>query len=373
MRQHEKEDMTMRLFKILVMFVALAGAAHAKERYYGAVDLGSKGTKAFLYSFVQDENGFDANVLFKKSINTKLASSMKENRFTPEGISEAADAVRQLIDEMKAEASKKHISNVEFYVVGSSAVAKSANRDELVAAVKTASGNDMTFVDARDEGYFGLVSSVPRKRRGAAILVDIGSGNTKVGCVVGDSSPKNYKSAEIPFGSVSGRNEGAKQNPTDIKAGIQKLMEEQVGPAYAKESMDTPCLRNRQRVYWIGGAAWAAATFMRPDAALAGFVVLTRRDLTTFLDRLNDGSWNQKDLILDFDKDVPAARRQAVRTKAEKEREDVMNVFVREDLISGVSIMKTLLDASNPSAVIWFARNGNYIYGYALEKFSEDQ
>jgi hypothetical protein len=365
----------MRLLKtiLVLLVVTLAGSASAKERYYGAVDLGSKGTKAALYSFIQDENGFDANVLFKKSINTTLASSMKNNRFTVEGINEAADAVKQLIGEIRAEAARQQINNGYFYVVGSSAVAKSANRDELVAAVRTASGSDMTFVDAKDEGYFGLVSAVPRKRRGASILIDIGSGNTKVGCLVGDSSPKNYKSAEIPYGSVSGRNEGAKQNPTNIKAGIDKLMQEQVAPAYTKESMDTPCLRNRQRVYWTGGAAWATATFMRPDAALAGFVVLTRRDLTVFLERLGDGSWNQKGLAFDFGKDVSPARRQAVRAKAEKEREDVMNVFVREDLISGVSIMKTLLDASNPSAVILFARNGNYIYGYALEKFREDQ
>jgi hypothetical protein len=63
---------------------------------------------------------------------------------------------------------------------------------------------------------------------------------------------------------------------------------------------------------------------------------------------------------------------QAIRARAEKDTADVMNVFVREDLLSGVSIMKTALDVGNPSSLILFARNGSFLYGYALDKFKED-
>ncbi len=63
----------------------------------------------------------------------------------------------------------------------------------------------------------------------------------------------------------------------------------------------------------------------------------------------------------------------AIRARADKDRDDVENVFVREDLLSGLNIMKTVLDASNPMAVIVFARNGNYLYGYALEHYKLEQ
>src|SRR5215475_13336089 len=72
--------------------------APAKVEYYGAVDLGSKGTKATLYSFEPEEDGDYPNAVFTKVINTKLVSSMVDGKFTKDGIADAADAVKQVID-----------------------------------------------------------------------------------------------------------------------------------------------------------------------------------------------------------------------------------------------------------------------------------
>ncbi len=260
---------SIRLTTVVFALAVWMAPALAQSHYYAAVDLGSKGTKAALYSFVREAEGPDARVIFSKTVNTtlvsgavntKTAEGKAEMRFTPKGIEEAADAVKQVTDLMRAEAQKRKLTSVEFYVVGSSGVAKAANRDELAAAVKKASGLDMAFVDAHAEANYGVTSSVPRARRPKALMVDIGSGNTKLGCLVGDS----LKSAEIPYGSVSGRNAGKEANATDIKAGIEDVMKTKVGPAYKQESMNYPCLANRERIYWIGGAAWATATFMHP-------------------------------------------------------------------------------------------------------------
>jgi len=346
-------------------------APAANAHYYGAVDLGSKGTKASLYSFVVDEDGRSPVAVFGKTINTKLVSSMQNGEFTKEGIADAADAVKQVIDAMKAEATAKGYDVDVYYVVGSSGVAHGKNRDDLAAAVKQATGIDMDFVDAAHEGYYGLLSSVPLSRRSTSMYVDIGSGNTKLGCLVGDTDFHNFKSAEIPFGSVSGRNEGAKRDPKDINAGIASVMTD-VTAEYDKQSRDIPCLRNRQRIYWSGGAAWATATYMHPEKELNGWVVITRHDLDVFQQRLKDGTWNQKPLAFHFPENMTEQQKNAIRAKANKEHDDVQNVFVREDLLSGVSIMQAILAASNPSAVIRFVRNGNFIYGYALEKFKAD-
>ena len=353
-----------------------AAPASTKVEYYGAVDLGSKGTKATLYSFEPEEDGDYPNAIFTKVVNTKLVSSMADGKFTKEGIADAADAVKQVIDAMKAEAAKQNIDVQVYYVVGSSGVAKGTNKQELVDAVKAASGIDMDFVDAIQEGYYGLSSAVPLSYRPVSMYVDIGSGNTKLGCMVGESDPKNYKGAEIPYGSVSGRNEALKRNP-EIVAGVESLMTD-INAAYEKQSRDIPCLRNRERIYWTGGAAWATATFTHPEKALSGWVMITSKDLDNFLAQLKAKTWNQKQPVFHFSTEVPTdpkkaaakkAREAGIRKQALKDRADVQNVFVREDLLSGVSIMRAILNSSNPSAKIRFVRGGNYIYGYASEKF----
>lgn len=372
----------------LAIFLALAGFASAQTthrkaapakasasaalhtHYYGAVDLGSKGTKAALYSFVEEEDGPNAVVLFAKTINTSLVSSMKDGRFTKEGLDDATGAVKQVVDAMKAEAAKRHIDVDVYYVVGSSGVAKAINKQDLVDSVKAATGIDMDFVDAKREGYDGLTSAIPLSRRSTSMYIDIGSGNTKLGCLVGGSDLNSYKSAEIIYGSVSGRNEALKRSPDDLDAGIDSVMKD-VTTDYGKQSRDVPCLRNRDRIYWTGGAAWATATYTHPEKELSGWVTITKHDLDTFLAGLKKGTWNQKKPVFHFPKDMPVARQNEIRTKALKEWADVQNVFVREDLLSGVSIMESVLNSSNPSASIHFVRGGNFIYGYALEKYRE--
>jgi hypothetical protein len=339
--------------------------------YYGAIDVGSKGTKAALYSFVTDEDGPSPDLLFSQNVNTKLVSSMADGKFTPAGIEDATQAVTTLIAAINAEAKKRGISVDIFYIVGSSGAAKASNKADLVASVKQATGIEMDFIDAAHEGYYGMMSAVPLSRRMNAMYLDIGSGNAKLGCLVGGSSFQNFKSAEIAYGSVSGRNEALKRSPNDVVAGLDSVMQD-VSAAYTKQSLDIPCLRNRHFIYWSGGASWATATYTHPERALRGYVPITRHDLDSFLASLKDGTWNQRAPSFVFPKDMPLTKQAAIKAKALKDRDDVQNVFVREDLLSGDSIMKTVLESSNPASFIQFVRNGNYIYGYALDKYMAD-
>jgi len=357
---------------LLIFATAFAAYPRPQAKYYAAIDLGSKGTKAVLYRFERGIEGIEARSVFRKTINTKLVSSMKGPRFTSEGIQDATEAAKELVKDMRTEADKIGLSDVQYYIVGSSGVAKGENKADLVAAVKEATGIAMDFVDAKQEGYFTLISSVPLMRRQVAVVIDVGSGNTKAGCLVGDTTIQNFKSAEISYGSVSGRNAAFQKNKEDYKAGVKQVMADEVKPAYERESLDAPCLRNRARLFWSGGAAWATATFRHPENARDGYVALTRADLESFLSSLANGTWNQEDLQFHFTKDVPAADRQSIRKSAEEERGKVFNVFAAEDLLSGVSIMKTVLESSNQSPVIFFVRDGNYIYGYALDKFNAE-
>jgi hypothetical protein len=358
---------------VLFLILSVAFSAQAASRYYGAIDLGSKGTKATLYAFVPNSEGVDTKVEYQNAINTKLVSSMANGNFTPEGIADATRAVETLLAEMRKTADEKKLGEVTYYVVGSSGVARAANKADLVASVKKASGADLEFVDAAQEGFFGLVASVPLRRRPVALLVDVGSGNTKIGCLVGAAELRNFSSAEIPFGSVSGRNAALQKSPGNVAEGVDKVMKEDVAPAYVKKSYDAPCLQNRARIFWSGGAAWAASTLLHPEAVRDAYVELSVKDLDDFLAALKDGSWNKPDLAFHFSKDVSAAARKSITETAKAEQAKIFDTFATGDLISGVSIMRTVLQSSNPKAIIFFARNSNYIYGFALAKYKEER
>lgn len=336
----------------------------APSRYYGAIDLGSRGVKAFLYSFVREGEGPDARAVFKDEVNTKLVSGAQEGRLTPAGIAEATSAVTRLMTEMKAEAQKRNLRDVEYYVVGSSGVAQFPNHEELKSSVDKAAGIAMTFVDARQEAYYGLLSGVPKTRRDASVLIDIGSGNTKLACIEGGE----VQSAEVPFGSVTLRTAGVKEDP-DYQAGLTRVIDQQVRPIL---SAQTGCVANRRRVYWIGGAAWATATYAHPETALWGFINISMKDTDSFLSQLRDNSWLQRRPQFSFATDVNPAARQTIQTAHLADRKRVSEVFSREDLLAGVSLMKAILQSHGPAPTVYFVRNGNYLFGYALEKYRED-
>lgn len=68
---------------------------------------------------------------------------------------------------------------------------------------------------------------------------------------------------------------------------------------------------------------------------------------------------------------MTAAQRAAIQHKIDEDREKVMGTFSHEDLMAGVSILRTIVDKGNSSASAWFVRNGNYLFGHALKQYKD--
>ena len=362
--------MRIALFLSLIALVLpVSGAATPNQSLsvFGGVEIGSKGVKARLFSFSGTGENRAVKEHYSKSINTSLVSSMTSGKFSENGIQEVSNAVVQLADELKAAAEKEKLGAIEIFTVASSAVAKGANHKELLASVKRLSGYEPVLIDARTENLNGLISAVPEPRRDEALLIDTGSGNTTAGCLV----DADYKNAEIPYGSVSLRNTSI--DSSDYEAALKGVLDAMVKPSYKKETLNKPCLANRGRIYWIGGAAWAAATFIHPERSTNAYVEITKKEIDEFLGKLKDGSWNANQPRMNFAKETPDSVRRAVTTAALKDWKGVQNVFVREDVYAGVSLFRSLLEVSNPNARILFVRNGNFLYGYALSRYIENK
>ena len=359
----------MRHWIVLCLSLAAfaAPAVTNESSVYGGVEIGSKGVKARLFSFTGSGENRSVKEHFSKSINTSLVSSMASGKFGESAIQEVVKAVGQLVQDLKATAEKDKLGSIEIFTVASSAVAKGTNNKELLAAVKQATGYEPVLIDARTENLDGLISAVPEPRRDEALLIDTGSGNTTAGCLV----ENDYKSAEIPYGSVSLRNTSI--DSPQYEAALKGILDAMVRPNYRKETLNKPCLANRGRIYWIGGAAWAAATFIHPERSTNAYVEISRKEIDEFLGKLKDGSWNAQQPRISFAKDTPDSVRRSVTSAALKDWKGVQNVFVREDVYAGVSLFRALLDVSNPNARILFVRNGNFLYGYALSRYVESK
>lgn len=125
-----------------------------------------------------------------------------------------------------------------------------------------------------------------------------------------------------------------------------------------------PGIMNRKRVYWIGGAAWGTATYMRPDQAARDFVTMQKSDVKRFLGALNDKTWSNY---------KPSTKASAkARAAFEKDSAKVTEIFSRDNLASGVSIFDAFLNDRGVDGPIVFARNGQWIMGYASAKFGDD-
>jgi exopolyphosphatase/pppGpp-phosphohydrolase len=357
----------MRLILLLALSASLL-AQTPTARYYGAIDLGSKGVKAYLYSFEREGKARDAKVLYRNTINTKLVATAKDGKFSADGMAEATDAAKTLVGELKTQAAAHQLAQVEYYVVLSSGVTAFSNASDLETSVKDATGVSVTTIDAREEGYYGFLSAVPRSDRTTSIMIDEGSGNTKLSCMANGK----VQAAEVPFGTVTLRTEAMKLGG-DYEASIATVIQQKVKPAIEKALTMAPCLATERRsIAWIGGAAWATATFSHPEMVHWGYVKVSPEELASFRQRALNGHYLDEPRFY-FAASITEPQRAEIKSTAAKDRKSVEDTFSREDLYSGASLMQALASSIHISGSMIFARNGNYLFGYALERYHEDQ
>lgn len=339
---------------LLIPFLLLWGIAHAATQC--AIEIGSKGIKGAVFSYPDNGNLSQAETLFDQKINVGIVGTMKERRFSEPGIRETAEAVSKLAREAQPALRKSNAAET-CLVVGSSGVAVADNKDQLASAVRQATGADMSFLTAEEESRYALISTIyPPERRAASILLDIGSGNTKIGYVTMDG---RHFALDVPYGTVTLKKAALVQSGTDVEVAVNAAIRQKILPDYREQLQNRPGLTNRSQVYWVGGAAWATATFTHPELAGDEFVPLSKEDIEKFLLALKRDAWRNPDLSkLDS----------TSRDIASREIQKVMDVFTREDLIAGVGLMKALTRTLNPEASIRFPRKGQWLVGYASEQ-----
>ncbi len=244
---------------IAAAFVFVAAAARADV--YGGIEIGAKGVKAAVIDATGGADGFHVRTLMSATKNTTLAAGLASSgKFDAAALKDTAAAVAAFADQMR----KDHMVPAErIYVVGSSGLlaalgadkdAVQANRRTLEDAVSTASGLTMTFIDAQREVELSVEGTIPTKYADSALLLDVGSGNTKGG-FRGPGS--DCVSMSVPYGSVTFADLiKTRSEKTAFADEAAALREEVLAPALKNAIADKPELAKRERIYLSGGAVW---------------------------------------------------------------------------------------------------------------------
>jgi hypothetical protein len=336
---------------------AAAPATTTAQPTFCAVEIGSRGIKGRLFTFASS-GGNDrrsVDIAYQRDINTNIVGSMQGNNFSAKGIEEAVNATATMMAEMRATNAQ-----CQPFVVGSSGVARAGNRDDLSQAVIAKVGvQQFEFVSAEQEALYGFLGTVPRKDWENTLFVDIGSGNIKLATLKG----KDLTTIEVPHGVTTFTRKTTDMGG-DIFAAIDRAIDGEVRPALKSAIGGKPIVMARRNVVMIGGTVWAMATYLYPDKARRKVVRFGDSDFSQFRASLQDRSYvNAK---------IGAFSSKMTRDTFERDLRAASETFTRDNLAAGTSLLKMVLDERQGSGPVYFARQGNWLYGYVQEKFAAE-
>ena len=174
---------------ICCTFVAMSARGTDPPLMYGGIEIGSKGIKVVAVPI--DEKG--APDLTRKVIklphvavnNVTLADRDAKGNFRADAIAEAAAAVADFHRELSG---NLNIPPERLWIVSSSGLTLNGvpgNMVDLRKAIFKATGGEenMEEIDQRKEVELLIRGVIPRENWGDSVLLDVGSGNAKIGYI----------------------------------------------------------------------------------------------------------------------------------------------------------------------------------------------
>ncbi len=290
-----------------------------------------------------------AKVLLSAASNTTIASgAVKTRKYSPDAIQETATAAAGFVKRLQGEFG---LGPEQIRVVGSSGLPSATNRQELVDAVAQATGlPPMELITPCREVELAIAGLVPRSRWQNSAFVDVGSGNTKGGCLGSDG---RGACLSVDLGSVTFADRVSKDaNGKPFDEVAEALRSTLIEEPLAEQARTIPGMMTRPMVYLSGGAAYAMTTLMHPEAILLDQVEFTSNDISDYLRRLVN---SPRVPVPDFEA-IPDPK---IRAAAVKEFGKVRDTFTRENLVSGAEILVGLATVLHlDGKILIFDRNG---------------
>lgn len=335
---------------------------------YAGVDIGSKGVKLSILSLSLNTRGqYEYAPKYDESKNTDpMVLSNASNEAT----------LNAVLNYVSMAQTKYNIPKERIFVVASSGLRQEIDKKGVleeftnkVATPVTNQGVKFDYITPQQEAQYLSIGIVPPRQRQKVSVLDVGSGNTKGGVLVG----RDYDPMSLPYGTKSFTNEVKKypfNSPQEFANTARLLIDGRLKTEITDEVNRHPAIKNRPEVYLSGGIVWAISSYLYPEKINELFVELTVNDIRRFRDLATN---NYQTLI---NPDLSKIDEDAVFEKAKKESERVQSTFEQEALIAGATWLEALLlewNSSGPKKKIYFARQGvvGWLTGYMLNTLTE--
>lgn len=336
--------------KILLAFVTVMLMASAQAETVAGIEVGSKGIKGIVVDFDEPDKAGEQTykIIFREEIKADIIDGAVDQMLSEKKIAEAAEAVRVLIGRMK-KYDPQHMA-----VVGSTSFDNYRNYVAFQDAVLSKTGKNVRQIIVAEELFYALKASVRTRLLNRSLLIDIGSGNTKIGYATPMSSV-GFEATRIELGSkslaVKAQNLASAANSgLTYEKALAQIVKNELIPSLRDAIKKQPGIASPQRrVYAEGGAVWAVASYAQPENIDKPFSYLTLRDVDSVI-----GRFDRNEL--------------AVGTKSELADETFVKIldnFDRAQLLAGASIFRAFLGEINMSQrQVAFNRNSGWIIGY---------
>ncbi|MDW7695946.1 tetratricopeptide repeat protein [Flammeovirgaceae bacterium SG7u.111] len=350
----------------------LLDGVEEKEQLYAGIEIGAKGVKASVIGVYLNMDGeYKFKVKYDNSINPNVVT------LTDEAIAKGAEAVNTFYKEIK---SKYDLPDERIFIVGSSGVRMEAMNQNKLDKLEKAFGEQLKigksklkFITPEEEAYFVIKGTTLPKYRAVSSTIDIGSGNTKGGFLIGENLDK-IQPVSFPFGTKT-LSEMIQASMKEYQIGYDsaaKLLAKKYVRKELKEQYDkNRGLKTRSVVHLVGGVAWAMTTYLYPHHAEEAFVPISAVSIHKFRQEI------MKNYSIITNPNLDPIDDKALKAKAEADILKVKENFSREELIAGSIILDEIVTQYNtegPKKKFVFARLGyvGWISGYIMEAVKKE-
>lgn len=324
---------------------------------FAGVEVGSKGVKLSVVRLNKNlEGDFSYSVLADSAINTEIIVSW--------GINESVKAVEELY--YKALNFYK-VPNKQIFLVVSSGVMQQAQLTNNLGKLETLKqeikirlakkNKTIDFLTPEKEAKLVYLGTIHKEDRSGAVMLDVGSGNTKGGIFEQNGSFVNF---DFSWGTAKIKTEVNKLQPVSIidfndqtKEFIKKVKYDYISPTFNQK----PLIRNQNFMIMGGGICWVMVTLMKPENMDKAFIELTMNEVKKF-----------KSLVLDNYENLIDENR--VNSKEAKEEfKKVKRNFDQKSMIAGGALVEAIMDdlnSTSPAKSFYFSRYSSWLTGYIV-------
>ncbi|WP_231956385.1 hypothetical protein [Posidoniimonas polymericola] len=349
----------------LVALLICCSSAYGQR--FGGIEIGAKGVKWVAIDLELGDLRNPVTIVASGDENTTL-SALGGASFHPGALRATIQTVGDFYHHLHE---ALHVPDDQIFIVVSSGLPKAENLQALKDGIAEFTRHAVDVLSVEEEVRLGICGLCIQEqdRLGDALVIDVGSGNTKGGYLVPAAFKKReaITTFELP-GTVTlttAVQSIAADRHVDFCQASLEARHSVLEPSISHQLQRHEDLESRRLVYMNGGVVWALATFLHPE-------MLEYANVPLRLDELHQ----IRETLRSANGEYPPVDASLLSAAVTEEISRAKQVFTPENLMAGSEILCALGEnLSFEDRAVYFVRNGRvaWLLGYVSAKGRESQ